>query len=105
SARIHQVRDKLCYALIGLYVVRDVVLARDVPRYLRHRNAHTRKAKIGKPDVVVRAKPVVSGRWQRCIPIGEWRDRAYRVRKNLLKAWGGMSVKDGYIQRSAVPPT
>jgi hypothetical protein len=41
---------------------------------------------------------------ERCIPIGEWRDRAYRVRKDLLEAWGGLSVKNGYVQRSAVPP-
>jgi len=61
--------------------------------------------KIGEPDIVVRAKSGVSGRLTQCIPIGEWRDRAYRVRKDLLKTWGGLSVKDGYIQRSAVPPT
>jgi hypothetical protein len=40
----------------------------------------------------------------RAIPIGEYRDRAYRVRRDLLDAWGGLSVSDGYIQRSAVPP-
>jgi hypothetical protein len=38
------------------------------------------------------------------VPIGEFRDRAYRVRNELESAWGGLSVKDGYIQRSAVPP-
>lgn len=98
-------KDKLVYALVGLYVVRDVKLARTVPHDLRYQNAHTRKMKIGEPDIVVRAKPMESGRLEQCIPIGEWRDRAYRVRKDLLKAWGGLSVKDGYIQRSAVPPT
>jgi hypothetical protein len=36
--------------------------------------------------------------------IGEWRDRAYRVRPELLAKWGGLSCKDGYIQRSGVPP-
>lgn len=29
---------------------------------------------------------------------------AYRVRDELLQAWGGLSVKNGFIQRSAVPP-
>jgi len=43
--------------------------------------------KIGEPDIVVRAKSGVSGRLTQCIPIGEWRDRAYRVRKDLLKTW------------------
>jgi hypothetical protein len=99
------VRDKLIYALVGLYVVRDVVLARSAPQDLRHQNAHTRKKKIGEPDIVVRAKRGASGRLERCIAIGEWRDRAYRVRRDLLKAWGGLSVRDGYIQGSAVPPT
>ena len=101
---IRRMKDKLIYALVGLYVVRNVVLARSVPRNLRHENAHTRRKKIGNHDIVVRAKLGVSGRLERCIPIGEWRDRSYRVRKDLLKAWGGMSVRDGYIQRSAVPP-
>jgi hypothetical protein len=54
---------------------------------------------------VVRAKPGVSGRFERCIPIGEWRNKSYRVRQDVLDAWGGLSVKDGFIQRSAVPPT
>ncbi|OFV97128.1 MAG: hypothetical protein A3F68_01085 [Acidobacteria bacterium RIFCSPLOWO2_12_FULL_54_10] len=102
---IRPVKDKLIYAIVGLYVVRDVVLARNVPHDLRYQNAHTRKKEIGDPDIVVRGKPGVSGRLERCIPIGEWRDRAYRVRKDLLKAWDGLSVRDGYIQRSAVPPT
>jgi len=53
----------------------------------------------------VRAKPDISGQLDRCVPIGEWRNRAYRVRQEILDAWGGLSVKDGYIQRSAVPPS
>lgn len=58
----------------------------------------------GNTDIVVRAIPEVSGRLEHCIPIGEYRDRAYRVRRPLLKAWGGLSVKDGYLQRSARLP-
>jgi hypothetical protein len=46
----------------------------------------------------------MSGRFDRCIPIGEWRDNAYRVRPDIEDAWGGLTVKNGYIQRSAVPP-
>jgi hypothetical protein len=41
---------------------------------------------------------------ERCLPIGEWRDRAYRVRRALIDEWGGLSVKDGYLQRSARLP-
>jgi hypothetical protein len=26
------------------------------------------------------------------------------VRRDLLKAWGGLSTADGFLQRSAVPP-
>jgi hypothetical protein len=53
---------------------------------------------------VVRAKPGVSGRFDLCIPISKWRDGAYRVQKRLLHEWGGLSVNDGFIQRSASFP-
>lgn len=95
---------RLLYALIGLYVVDEVLEVHQVPQDRWHENAHTRKLKHGATDIVARAKRGLSGRLERCIPIGEWRDRAYRVRNDLLQAWGGLSVKDGYIQRSAVPP-
>ena len=94
----------LIYALIGLFVVDEVVEASTIPRYRYGENAHTRKRKRGKFDIVVRAKPAVSGRFDRFISIGEYRDHAYRVRNDLLKIWGGLSVNDGYIQRSARPP-
>jgi hypothetical protein len=55
-------------------------------------------------DIVVRAVPGVSGRLDRCLPIGDYRNRAYRVRKHLLSARGGLTVKNGYIQRSARLP-
>lgn len=97
-------KDKLVYALMGLYVVQEVVPINEVPHERWHENAHVRKVKRGETDIVVRAKPGVSGRFERCIPIGEWRSGAYRVRNDILKAWGGLSVKDGFIQRSAVPP-
>ncbi len=101
---IRQCEHKLIYALVGLFVVDEVVEASTVPEARWAENAHTRKIKRGRTDIVVRAKPGVSGRFSRFIPIGEYRDRAYRVRTDLLKAWGGLTVNDGYIQRSARPP-
>ncbi|MBI2805849.1 MAG: hypothetical protein HYX68_12790 [Planctomycetes bacterium] len=101
---VHRCQHRLIYALQGMYVVWDVVYASAVPTDRWHENAHVRKIKRGDTDIVVRAKPGVSGRFEQCIPIGEWRDGSYRVRRDILKAWGGLSVKNGFIQRSAVPP-
>jgi hypothetical protein len=95
---------RLIYAIIGLYRVAEVVLLKDVPRDRWAENAHTRKLRQGPNDVIVRGRPGVSGRLMRALPIGEYRDRAYRVRRDLLRVWGGLSCNDGYIQRSAVPP-
>jgi len=94
----------LIYAIVGFYVVERVSRAVDVPRENWDDNAHTRWRRVSPVDVVVRAKPGVSGRLERCMPIGEWRDRAYRVRHDILTEWGGLTVKNGYIQRSARPP-
>jgi hypothetical protein len=93
----------LIYALIGLYVVEEIVPAKSVPKSRWAENAHTRRVP-GDSDIVVRAKPGVSGRLRRCIPIGELRDRVYRVRNDLLDAWGGLDIKDGYIHRSVRLP-
>jgi len=101
---VHRCEHTLIYALMGMYVVREVVPAASVPSQRWHENAHVRKAKPGATDIVVRAKRGVSGRFDRCVPIGEWRDGAYRVRTDVLDMWGGLSVKNGFIQRSAVPP-
>jgi hypothetical protein len=102
---IHRCINRLVYALMGVFVVQEVVRVANVPDQRWYENAHVRKVKRSDTDIVVRAKPVVSGRFERCVPIGEWRDGAYRVRKDILNAWGGLSVKDGFIQRSAVPPS
>ena len=105
---LRPVRDceqRLIYALSGMFVVREVVPVAAVPPERWHENAHVRKVNRGETDIVVRAIPGQSGRFEKCIPIGEWRNGAYRVRTELLHAWGGLSVKDGFIQRSAVPPT
>jgi hypothetical protein len=101
---IHRCDHQLIYALIGMYVVQEVVPVANVAPERWYENAHVRKSNPVKSDIVVRAKPHVSGRFDRCIPIGEWRDGAYRVRQDVLDSWGGLSVKDGFIQRSAVPP-
>lgn len=96
---------RLIYAIIGLFVVDEIILATSVPASARDTNAHSRRI-LSEPaqDLIVRARPKVSGRLERCFPIGEWRDRAYRVRRDVLEAWGGLSVKDGYLQRSARLP-
>ena len=96
---------RLVYAIIGIFVVEDVILAANVPANFRDINAHSRRIlSVGAEDLIVRARPGLSGRFERCLPIGEWRDRAYRVRRDLIEAWGGLSVKDGYLQRSARLP-
>jgi len=93
----------LIYALIGLYVMEELLPARDVPQVRWAENAHTRRVP-GDTDIVVRARPGVSGRIRRCLPIGELRNRAYRVRHDLLEAWGRLDIQDGYIQRSVRLP-
>jgi hypothetical protein len=97
-------QEGLFYALIGILVVDRVVQAQEVEAARRKENAHTRWSCISEKDIVIRGLCQSSGRFDHCITIGEFRDRAYRVRKDLEKTWGGLSVKNGYIQRSAVPP-
>ena len=93
----------LVYAIIGLFLVNEIVPAVSIPESRWFENAHTRRVPTD-GEIVVRALPRVSGRLRRCIPIGELRGNAYRVRNNLLDAWGGLDIKDGYIQRSARLP-
>jgi hypothetical protein len=95
----------LVYALIGLYVVDEIVSALAVPPSRWPENAHTRRVlTAGAGDIVVRARPGVSGRLERCVPIGDFRERAYRVWPDLLEKWGGLSIANGYLQRSARLP-
>jgi len=93
----------LIYALIGLYVIENIVPAVSVPKARWSENAHTRRVPRD-GEIVVHAQPGVSGRLRQCIQIGELRGGVYRVRNDLLTAWGGLGVKDGYIQRSARLP-
>ncbi|MBE7448174.1 MAG: hypothetical protein HS111_04615 [Kofleriaceae bacterium] len=96
---------KLLYALTGLYRVAEVVRASGVEELRRNENAHTRRRVPTAEDVIVRAAPGTSGRLRRCLPIGDFRERAYRVFPDLLATWGDLSCRDGYLQRSGVPPT
>lgn len=98
-------KPELVYALIGIFVVASFVRATDVAHDHRDMNAHSRRVlKPDAEDVIVRGRPGVSGRFTHYIPIGEYRDRAYRVRKDILTEWGGISATDGYLQRSARLP-
>ena len=84
-------------------MVEEIVPAKSVPKSRWAENAHTCRVPSD-TDIIVRANPGVSGRLRRCIPIGELRHRVYRVRNDLLDAWGGLDLKDGYIHRSVRLP-
>jgi hypothetical protein len=96
--------QKLIYALVGILAVRDILTASELPPERWYENAHVRKRDTCPTDIIVCGASTGSGRFDRCISIGEWRTGAYRVRAELLDKWGGLSVKDGFITRSAVPP-
>jgi hypothetical protein len=95
---------RLVYALIGLLTVDAVVAARDVPPERWGENAHTRRQQIGVTDIVVRGRRGASGRFERGLEFAGYRDGAYRVFPELLACWGGLAVRDGYVQRSARLP-
>ncbi len=96
---------QLVYALIGIYVIDSIQPADEIPKREWDRNAHTRRVRSPrKQDVVVTGKPRLSGRLDCCIPIGSFRRKAYRVAPDLIHRWGGLTVKDGYLQRSARLP-
>ena len=104
-AGLRDVRDgRLLYALIGLLTVETIVPARELPRERHAENAHTRRREIGQTDIVVSGRPGASGRFARCLEFAGFRAGAYRVYPELLERWGGLGVKDGYVQRSARLP-
>jgi hypothetical protein len=82
-------RHRLVYALVGLFRVAESVRVESVSESQWSANAHTRRTHREPSDVIVRAKRGSSGRLRECIPIGEFRDRAYRVEKGILAEWGG----------------
>jgi len=93
----------LVYAIIGFYWIAELVEASAVEKSRWGENAHTRR-RANDGDVIVRAVAGKSGRLAKFIPIGDYRDRAYRIDKSILEAWGGLDVQDGYIQRSVFLP-
>lgn len=96
--------EQLVYALIGLLVIERWIFTGDVRLADRAKNAHSRRENSGFTDMIWYGRAEVSGRLRRCLPIGEYRNRAYRVTCDLLSAWGGLSVEDGYLQRSVRLP-
>ncbi len=80
--------EELYYALVGLYVVEEVVRAIDVSIERRHENAHTRWTRISNQDIILRGQRGLSGRVEQSIGIGEWHRGAHRVRRDVLWAWG-----------------
>jgi hypothetical protein len=104
---------RLVYALIGLYVIETILPAPSVPSSQYYENAYTRLVRPNSSEIVVRAKPGVSGRLRNCLPIGSFRAPTsqpnqrpcYRVEPNLLANWGDLKVNDGYLQRSGYLPS
>ena len=97
---------ELCYSIIAFYTVKSFKCGPDVPQRDWPRNHHTRNGGCNdQGTVIVFADKSKSGRLCRHIPIGKYYDKAWRVTPELLiKKWGGLDVKDGYIQRSAFLP-
>lgn len=95
----------LVYAIVGFFVIERIVRATDIAPECDGQNAHTHRVLADDADdIVVFGKRGLSGRLTRCVPIGDYRSKAYRVFEPLLTEWGGLSVNDGYLQRSAVFP-
>ena len=104
-AGLRDIHDRrLVYGLIGLITVDAVVTARDMPPERFGDNAHTRRREIGESDIVALGRRGASGRFERCLEFAAFRAGAYRVHPELLDAWGGLAVRDGYVQRSARLP-
>ncbi len=101
-------QQSLNYAIFGLYRFENVLLANTVHENIRNQNAHTRLANYQDPqntDIVIFANHNNSGRLRYLLPIGERRNnRQYYVRNELLQCWGGINVRNGWIQRNVSLP-
>ncbi len=99
-------QQPLVYGIIGLYRFQMVGLAHQVTPDQRSRNAHTRLAGYQHgTDVVIFAEQNTSGRLRHLLPIGERQDNGhYYVLSHLFDAWGGISSRNGWIQRSVYLP-
>ena len=95
---------KLIYALYGMITVDSVKRVSELGMTDFHKNAHTRISDPNMDHLIVFGKKEFSGRFKKAIPIGEFRNSSYRVTNSVLSAWGGLGVKDGFIQRSVCPP-
>lgn len=78
----------LVYALIGFLTVERVVRAADIRVTNLHLNTRTRRAALLPQNVVVFGAPDASGRFERAIPIGEFRGCAYRVQRGSARSVG-----------------
>lgn len=86
---------EVVYALIGLYVVaQKPVYAKDIDPKDWHRNAHTRRHFLEDDIVVLTKHDGTSGRLERCIRIGGYRDNDYRLDRDIWDAWGGLRGGD-----------
>lgn len=94
---------RLVYALYGIMVVDRAMNVADVSPEDYKKNAHTRVKHINSDHWVVFAKPSLSGRFSRALPIGEFRNGSYRVTQDILEAWGELvlkmvSFKEAYVR-------
>ncbi len=80
--------EKLIYALMGMLVVKTVERVANITSNFDE-NAHTRYLHRIGTDIVVKGKSNISGRFEKCIPIGEFRNNSYRVKTGILEEWGG----------------
>jgi hypothetical protein len=94
----------LVYALVGLYRIAKLERAGTVADDKRWRSAHTRRDPVRGSEIIVTADPATSGRFRRGVEFCDRRDGAYRIRRDLITEWGGVTVKDGYVQRSGRLP-
>jgi hypothetical protein len=103
SLRAIEPTAELVYALVGLFIVEESLPATAASANRCGENAHTRWNVISEQDVIIRANRGLSGRLEQCIPIGKLRNGAYRLTAKMNKAWGGLEVKDGFLQRRVTP--
>jgi hypothetical protein len=96
-------RSNLAYCLFGIFRIERKTFVRDLATEERARCAHGRRAGA-ENDLVIWGDSSSSGRFEKAIPIGFYRNGAYRVEKCLLDVWGGLRIRDGYVQRSVRPP-
>ena len=101
---IRECEHSLIYAIFGVLVVDQVRTVSETSPADHYKNAHTRIVNMNKDHLIVSGDPLRSGRFTQAIPIGEFRNGAYRVTNSVLSEWGGLGVKDGFIQRSVCPP-